>query len=616
MTDPAPQQAPIEDHALLSDQRTAALVTRGGTVDFLCMPRFDSPGLMLSLLGDADNGHWDLAVAGGEVAERRYLDGTLVLETLWRGPEGEATVTDFLAIAPEPSAGSGTDPHADPSRLVRLVRCTAGSVEIEQCLRIRFDDGATVPWMQSGPDLDDEAVLTAIAGADAISLHGPPLAPEEFSHVGSHRLTVGQETGWVLSWHRSWTPVPPPPPHDELLGSTLAQWRAWLGEVEIGEAYSDEVERSLLVLRGLTHRASGGIVAAATTSLPEEIGGVRTWDYRFCWLRDAALSLEALLAHGHTDAATAWRDWLLRAIAGDPENLQIMYTVTGERYIAERELPHLAGYAGSRPVRVGNGAATQFQGDVVGEVMLALSMLRDHGVEEDRWSWPLQRQLLAFACRHIDDRDQGLWEMRGEPQHFTHSRVMVWAAFDRGIDAVDSHGLDVDDDLLAQWRENRERLRAEILEHGVGPDGAFTQVYGGTEVDASLLQIPRTGFCAPDDEHMLATVRRIEEDLVDDAGFVLRYRTDGPDGNGSDGLPGTEHPFLVCGFWLVIQYAGMGREDDARALLDRLLGAGNDLHLFSEEYDSERRSMAGNFPQAFSHLGLIQAVDALAGRTR
>ena len=627
----------IEDHALLSDQRTTALVTRDGDIDWLCMPRFDSDALFCSLLGDDSHGHWSLRIADGEVLSRRYLPGTMVLETVWRSPTGAAIVTEFLPIdgggradgsattssegagsaageptgsTPGSSPGSATslagdvDDHSD---LVRTVTCTEGEVEVVQELMIRFEYGQAVPWVRRGEDSSGARVLIAVAGGDGIALHGPALRAEGRAHRGSHHLAAEETASWVLTWFPSWQEVPAAPDVGAELARTSEGWSSWLGQVRVEEEYSGPVARSLLVLRALTHRRTGGIIAAATTSLPEDFGGVRNWDYRFCWLRDAALSLEALLSHDHVDAAATWRDWLLRAIAGDPERLQIMYSITGDRNLPERELTHLPGYAGSTPVRVGNGAAAQYQADVVGEVMIALAMMRDHGVEESRWSWPLQKALVRFTAERIDVPDQGIWEMRGEPAFFTQGRVMVWATFDRAIRAVEEHGLPASAEDLARWTRLRAQVREEVLTRGVGPDGAFTQTYGSTEVDASLLQIPHTGFLPADDPHMLATVARIEQDLRTEDGLILRYRT-----QGQDGLPGDEHPFLVCCFWLVEQYAASGRRDEAVALMDQLLGCANDLDLLAEEYDSSAGRMAGNFPQAFSHLGLIRAVDALA----
>ncbi|WP_193106621.1 glycoside hydrolase family 15 protein [Brachybacterium sp. FME24] len=626
----------IEDHALLSDQRTTALVTREGDIDWLCLPRFDSDALFCSLLGDAENGHWSLRIAEGEVLSRRYLPATMVLETVWRSPTGTATVTEFMPITGseggadaggvgaydstggEPTgstAGSlpgsasslagDVDDHAD---LVRSVTCHEGEVEVVQELRIRFEYGQAVPWVRRGQDVDGEAVLIAVAGGDGISLHGPALTAHGRAHHGRHRLGADESAAWVLTWFPSWQRVAAAPDVDAALEHTVQEWAGWLGQVRVDGEYSEPVARSLLVLRALTHRRTGGIIAAPTTSLPEDFGGVRNWDYRFCWLRDAALSLEALLAHGHVDAAASWRNWLLRAIAGDPERLQIMYSITGDRNLPERELPHLTGYEDSLPVRVGNGAADQYQADVVGEVMIALAAMRDAGLEESEWSWPLQKALVRYTVDRIDLPDQGIWEMRGEPAFFTHGRVMVWATFDRAVDAVQNHGQPASAEDLAQWIRLREQIREEILTRGVGADGAFTQTYGSTEVDASLLQIPHTGFLPATDPRMLATVARIEQDLSTQDGLILRYRT-----QGQDGLPGDEHPFLVCCFWLVELYAASGRRADAVKLMDQLLACANDLLLLAEEYDSGAGRMAGNFPQAFSHLGLIRAVDALAG---
>ncbi|GAA1491043.1 GH15 family glucan-1,4-alpha-glucosidase [Brachybacterium sacelli] len=644
----------IEDHALLSDQRTTALVTREGDIDWLCMPRFDSDALFCSLLGDEEHGHWSLRIADGEVVSRRYLPATMVLETVWRSPTGTATVTEFLPIdadrtRPASDEGTGSDaslgettgPRADDSAsaggeptgstagsspgsatslsgdvddhsdLVRSVTCTEGEVEVVQQLKIRFEYGQAVPWVRRGQDTAVDRVLIAVAGGDGIALHGPPLAAKGRSHEGRHELTAGETAAWVLTWFPSWQEVPAEPDVASALERTSQGWSTWLGKVRVEDEHSEHVARSLLVLRALTHRRTGGIIAAATTSLPEDFGGVRNWDYRFCWLRDAALSLEALLAHGHVDAASTWRDWLLRAIAGDPERLQIMYSITGDRNLPERVLEHLPGYEGSVPVRIGNGAAVQYQADVVGEVMIALSAMRDAGLEESEWSWPLQKALVRFTVDQLDEPDQGIWEMRGEPAFFTHGRVMVWATFDRAIDAVQSHGQPASSEDLSLWKRLRDQVREEVMTRGVGDDGAFTQTYGSTEVDASLLQIPHTGFLPADDPHMLATVARIEQDLRTRDGLILRYRT-----QGQDGLPGDEHPFLVCCFWLVEQYAASGRLEEASALMEQLLGCANDLGLLAEEFDSGAGRMAGNFPQAFSHLGLIRAVDALAAARR
>ncbi|EYT48846.1 glycoside hydrolase family 15 protein [Brachybacterium muris] len=602
----------IEDHALLSDQRTTALVTRDGVIDWLCMPRFDSAAMLCSLLGDQSHGHWTLRIAGGEVVSRRYLPETMVLETEWRSPTGSAVITEFMPIAASdetsPCLQGDTRDHSD---LIRSVRCTGGTVEVEQELRIRFEYGSVVPWMRKDTDVEGRPVLAAVAGGDALAVHGPALTPQGRCHVGRHSASANETLTWVLTWHPSWMQIPPAPDLGDALEHTVSEWSQWLGQVRVHERYAQPVARSLLVLRALTHRRSGGIVAAATTSLPEDFGGERNWDYRYCWLRDAALSLEALLTHDHVNAAEQWRDWLLRAIAGDPDQLQIMYSIVGDRNLPESELEHLPGYEGSLPVRIGNGAAAQYQADVVGEVMIALGMMRERGVQESEWSWPLQKALVRYTEKRIDQPDQGIWEMRGDPAFFTHGRVMVWATFDRAITAVAHHGMPAAAEDVERWKQLREKLRAEILERGVDESGSFVQFYGSNEVDASLLQIPHTGFVPADDPHMLATVARIEQDLLTDDGLLLRYRT-----NGQDGLEGDEHPFLVCCFWLVEQYATSGRTEDALTMMDRTLACANDLDLMAEEYDGTAGRMAGNFPQAFSHLGLIRAVDAITGDIR
>ena len=597
----------IEDHALLSDQRATALVTRGGTIDWLCMPRFDAAAVFCSLLGDESHGHWTLRIADGEMVGRRYLPSTMVLETTWRSPTGTATVTDFMSVEPDDPSSLRGDIGAY-SNLIRTVTCTEGEVDVVQELKIRFEYGAMVPWVRKDHDADGVSVLTAIAGGDALALHGPELSAGDRTHLGRHTVRAEQSLSWALTWFPSWLEVPSAPDPQQALARTTGEWAGWLGKVHVHDRYAEEVARSLLVLRGLTHRHTGGIIAAATTSLPEDFGGVRNWDYRYCWLRDAALSLETLLTHGHVDAAVGWREWLLRAIAGDPEQLQIMYSIVGSRNLPEQQLAHLPGYEGSRPVRTGNGAVAQFQADVIGEVMIALAMMRDAGVEESAWSWPLQKSLVRYTAARIDLPDQGIWEMRGEPAYFSHGRVMIWAVFDRALAAVEHHGLPADEEELSSWRALREQMREEVMSRGVDSSGSFTQAYGRSEVDASLLQIPQTGFLPADDPHMVATVARIEQELLTDDGLVLRYLT-----QGQDGLPGDEHPFLVCCFWLVEQYVGMGREDDAVEMMQRTLDCANDLQLMAEEYDGRACRMAGNFPQAFSHLGLIGAVDALTG---
>jgi GH15 family glucan-1,4-alpha-glucosidase len=424
-------------------------------------------------------------------------------------------------------------------------------------------------------------------------------------HVGEFHVAEGITVDIVLTWWPSHRPHPTALDAQEYLDATLDWWEAWAGPNDPGQSdYAEYVLRSLLVLRALTHQETGGIVAAATTSLPEQFGGVRNWDYRFCWLRDASLTLEALLLHGYREEAKNWRNWLLRAIAGDPDDVQIMYGLAGERYLPERELDSLPGYRGASPVRVGNAAYTQYQADVLGEVLVSLEKARQCGETEDAFSWPLQKALLEYVEQNWQRPDQGIWEIRGPERYFTHSRVMVWAALDRGVRAVHDHGLEGPAD---RWAELRDRLRDEIEAKGWDDDRqTYVQHYGSREVDASLLVLPQVGYCAPDDDRMLSTVSAIEKDLLKD-GLLLRYRTE----SDVDGLPPGEYPFLACSFWLVEQYARSGREDDAKRLMDRMVTFCNDLGLLSEEYDVAGHRQVGNTPQAFSHLALVRAADAI-----
>ncbi|MFC4905059.1 glycoside hydrolase family 15 protein [Kocuria oceani] len=615
---------PLEDYALLSDLHTGPLVSRAGSIDWLCFPRFDSPSVFAALLGGPEDGRWKLSAVDGRVLSRRYLPRTFVLETTWATPTGTAVVTDFMP----PS-----DRQAD---LVRQVTCTRGTVAIEHDLRIRFDYNRAKPWTRR-VDLQGTARegLLSVAGPDALLLAGPLLHPheaqraepqEDMEHrhevspkghpddyqgavadrlTGIFRLTAGETLNWVLTWHKSHRYPPTPVEPQDVRERTVAYWQDWSQRVDGHHGHDELVLRSLMVLRALTHQATGGIVAAPTTSLPERFGGVRNWDYRYTWLRDAALTIETLIAHDFTDGALHWRNWLLRAVAGHPEDLQIMYGIAGERQLPETALSHLAGYEGSTPVRIGNGAVDQYQADVVGEVMLALAALRDAGIEEDEYSWGLQKNVLRFCEDNFDRPGHGIWEMRGQPTFFVHGRAMMWAAFDQGVRAVEEHNFD---GPVERWRELRDRLRQEILENGYNAElNCFTQTYDNTEVDASLLQLPHTGFLSYDDPKMLGTVTRIEQDLLDASGLLHRYRTEA----GLDGLPGTEYPFLICSFWLVKQYAHSGRHHQAQALLEQLAGYATDLGLYAEEYDPASGRLAGNFPQAFSHLGFIRAVDAV-----
>ncbi len=585
--------APIESHALLSNCRTAALVTDQGAIDWLCLPRYDSGSVFGALLGDEQHGCWSLRPTDTTAtASRRYDGDTFILVTRWQSATGVAEVHEFMPIDDEIDA------------VVRRVVGISGDVEFASELRLRFDYARAVPWVRQVGD-DDAPVLLAVAGPDAISVRGPRLRAEDTMHRGVFGVTAGETVDSVLSWDRSYHPHPVGCDVDATLERTRDWWTDWAARVDRTGAWEAHVLRSLLVLRALTHSETGGIVAAATTSLPEDFGGSRNWDYRFVWLRDAALTLEAYLAHGYTRAAERWRDWLLRAVAGDPADVQIMYGLGGERDLPERELTSLPGYDGAAPVRIGNGAVDQYQADVIGEVLVALEAARLAGVDETRYSWALQRALLTRVVEWFDRPDHGIWEMRGDLHMFTHSRAMVWAAFDRGVRAVDEHGLDGD---APTWRRLRDEVRREIDAQADAVGGYFPQHYDTDEVDASLLLLPIVGFCAADDPRMLATVERIEQTLMRD-GFVLRYRTSA----GTDGLAGDEHPFLACSFWLVEQYAASGRTDDAARLMDRMCAVANDVGLLSEEYDPATGRHAGNTPQALSHLALVGAADALAG---
>jgi len=588
---------PIEDYALLSNCRTAALVSREGSIDWLCVPRLDSGSLFGALLGDEDHGCWGLRpVDATATATRAYADDTFILVTRWESASGIAEVHDVMPIGEH---GSVAEDRID---IVRRIVGVKGLVEFDHTLRMRFDYARAMPWVrQVGTPESPE--LVALAGPNAVILRGARATASDHVHTGKLAVAEGQSVDLVLTWYPSHHEPPDRLAVDEVVERTRAWWQDWADRIVHEGPHRAEVVRSLLILRALTNHVTGGIAAAATMSLPEDFGGERNWDYRYVWLRDAALTLEALLDHGFIKVAAQWREWLLRAVAGDPADLQIMYGLAGERDLAERELDSFPGYAGSTPVRIGNGAALQYQADVIGEVLVTLAAARDAGLSESEFSWPLEKKLVAQAARQLDKPDNGLWEIRGDPHMFTHSRVMVWATFDRAVHAVEAHDLKGPVD---QWRELRDRVKAEIDEHGV-TDGCFTQYYGTTEVDASLLLLPQVGFCAPDDERMLATVAKIERDLMQD-GLLRRYRNS----TGVDGLSGEEYPFLACSFWLVEQYAATGRLDDARALMDRLCALVNDVGMLSEEYDVAGHRQAGNTPQAFSHLALVRAADALA----
>jgi len=589
------ETTPIEDYAVLGDTQTAALVSRAGSIDWLWLPEFDSPACFAALLGTPENGRWLLGPKAEARTTRRYLEHSFVLETTHETDTGTVRVLDLMPVG---------DGRAD---IIRSVTGVEGTVTMQHEWVVRFGYGLVRPWVSHdvGHRLDGD-VITAVAGPDLLLLRGTRLPhPEDGRHVDEFEVRAGETLTFSTTWFPSYDEVPPPLDVDSRVRETIEVTNRWAAQCDYDGPHRELVVRSLLTLRLMTHSRYGGIVAAPTTSLPEDFGGERNWDYRFCWLRDASLTLSALLASGYVDEARLWRNWLLRAVAGDPEDLQIMYTIDGSRQLPERTIDHLPGYAGSSPVRVGNAAVDQRQSDVLGEVMIALDEARSRGLELSTQAWSMQRALVDHLAEHWQEPDNGLWEIRGPLRHFTHSRVMVWAAFDRAVRGVENWGLDGPVD---RWRELRDRLRDEIESKGYDAGrNTFTQHYDTTEVDASLLLIPMVGFLPPDDPRVVGTVAAIEHDLMR-GGFLLRYRTQ----SGVDGLSGDEHPFLACSWWLVSAYAMGGEVEKATELMERLTGLFNDVGLVSEEYDPEGGRMVGNFPQAFSHLAFIGAAHALA----
>ncbi len=577
----------IEDYGLIGDLQTAALVGRDGSIDWLCLPRFDSGACFSALLGNEWDGRWLLAPdCEVERVERRYRERTLVHELDFHCATGSVRVIDFM-----PPRGREPD-------LVRIVEGLEGSVPMRLELVIRFEYGSIVPWVRR---MDDETRV-AIAGPDALALRTPvPMRGENLRTVADFTIEAGERKPFVLTWYPSHHELPPPITADHALEETCGFWRDWLGGCEYLGRWEDAVLRSLMVLKALTYGPTGGIVAAPTTSLPERIGGVRNWDYRYCWLRDATFALDALLESGFTAEAEAWRTWLLRAIAGDPDDLQIMYGPAGERRLPEYELPWLAGYEESRPVRVGNGASSQFQLDVYGEVMDVLHQARRREIEPDDQSWALQQVLLANLERRWREPDEGIWEVRGPRRHFVHSKVMAWVAFDRGVKAVEEFGRE---GAVERWRRCRDEIRAEVLDQGWSDElGSFVQSYGSDRVDASLLTIPLMGFLPPGDPRVRGTLEAVRRELLVD-GFVQRYRHD-EEVESVDGLPPGEGAFFLCSFWFVDNLILLGELDEAREMFERLLSLRNDLGLLSEEYDPKLERLVGNFPQAFSHIGLV-----------
>ena len=584
---------PIERYAVIGDCRTAALVGDDGSIDWLCLPRFDSASVFGALLGGPDQGHWSLRPTDPTAtATRAYASDTFTLVTRWTTADGEAEVVDLM-------------PRIDGrSDVIRRVRGIRGRVTMRHVLRVRFDYAETVPWMRQIGTADAPALL-AVAGPNALVVRGAELTARGHSHVGKGTIAAGETLDLQLSWFAPYTPVPELLDVDDAIERTAEWWGSWLRDRAPSGRHDDAVRRSLLVLRLLTHVDTGGIVAAVTTSLPEAPRGTRNWDYRYVWLRDAALTLEALMNHRFVHEAGAWRRWLLRAIAGDPADVQIMYGLAGERRLPEWEAESLPGYRGASPVRIGNAASKQFQADVYGEVMIALDGARHVGLDEDEFSWSLQLALLREVERNLERPDHGIWEIRGEERRFTHSRVMLWAALDRGICAVEHDGRS---GPVEQWRLLRARLEAEIEDTGFDRVlGSYVQFAGSHEVDAALLQLPQIGYLAYDDPRMLGTVARIEETLLRN-GLLRRYRTEAD----IDGVRGDENAFFACSFWLVEQYAHTGRLAEAEALMARLLGFRSEVGLLSEEVDPRNGRHAGNTPQALSHLALVRANDAIA----
>ena len=585
----------IEDYALIGDTQTAALVGRDGSIDWLCLPRFDSAACFAALLGDDSNGRWLLAPKDPvERVERRYRDGTLVLETDFHTAGGVLQVVDSMPIRDE------------APDVVRVARCLSGHVTVRLELVLRFDFGHVVPWVRRATD----GGLTAIAGPDAVHfIPGRPVVGRDLTTVGEFELDAGDEVPFVLTWYPSHEAAPAAVDGLAATTDTTEWWGEWSARSNFDGQHAGLVQRSLITLKALTYAPTGGIVAAPTTSLPEAIGGVRNWDYRFCWVRDATLTLQALLHAGYTDEARAWRHWLLRAVAGSPGEMQIMYGPAGERRLTEFEVDWLPGYEGSAPVRVGNAAAGQFQIDVFGELMDALLLARADGLASDDDAWSLQVALMAYLEDVWDEPDEGLWEVRGERRHFVHSKVMAWVAFDRAVRMAEDFDRE---GPLDRWRELRAQIHREVCEHGFDRGrGTFTQSYGSRGLDAATLMIPLVGFLPPDDERVTGTVDAIMRELYVD-GFVLRYDTEDAD----DGLPPGEGAFLPCSFWLADCLAMMGRADEAGALFDRLAGLANDVGLLAEEYDPRLGRMVGNFPQAFTHVGLVNTAMNLDGAMR
>ena len=584
----------IEQYALIGDTQTAALVGDDGSIDWLCVPRFDSGACFAALLGDDRNGRWLLAPAsGGRATRRSYREGTLVLETEWDTPEGTIRVVDCMPVR---------DRSVD---LVRVVEGVRGRVPMRMDFVVRFDYGSIIPWIHS-----EGGTIRIIAGPSALCLSTPVrVEGADLRHTAEFTVAAGERVPFVLAGYPSYEQPPPRIDADEAITRTTRFWRSWSAQSTYDGEWADEVQRSLITLKALTYAPTGGIVAAPTTSLPEWIGGVRNWDYRYCWLRDATFTLYSLMSAGYTDEAWAFRDWLLRAVAGDPAHLQIMYGAAGERRLDEYEVDWLPGYERSAPVRVGNAAHGQYQLDVYGEVLDSLHQTRLRGIEEDPNAWAVQQAVLEFLESGWQNPDEGIWEVRGGRRDFVHSKVMAWVAFDRAVKGVEQFGLDGPVD---RWRACRDEVHREVLDQGFDATrNTFTQSYGSNALDASTLMIPLVGFLRADDPRVAGTVDAVQRELVAD-GFVQRYRSE----EGVDGLPAGEGVFLPCSFWLADCLNMLGRTADARALFERLLGLANDVGLPAEEYDPVAERLLGNFPQAFTHVSLVNTAGNLSGTSR
>jgi GH15 family glucan-1,4-alpha-glucosidase len=589
--------APIEDYALIGDCHTGALVSRAGSIDWLCLPRFDSGACFAALLGTADHGHWSIAPnAEKSVARRRYRGDTLILETDFETDEGKVTVVDFMP------------PRTVQPDIVRTVVGRTGRVPMRLELVLRPDYGSLVPWVRR---LDGG--ISAVAGPDGFHFHSDiELHGEDLTTIGDFTVSEGESVSFTMTWFPSHQKPPRPIDPAKALESTESWWRHWSKRCQDRGPWAEAVIRSLITLKSLTYAPTGGIAAALTTSLPEQLGGTRNWDYRYCWPRDATFTLYALLESGFIEEARAFRNWLLRAVAGQASQLQAVYGIAGEHRLTEIELPWLPGYENSAPVRVGNGAWQQLQLDVYGEVMATAFLARGKGLPPDENAWRIQGVLMDQLETIWTEPDEGIWEIRGERQRFTYSRVMAWVAADRAVKTVERFGAD---GPVERWRQLRATIHNEVCRQGFNAElNSFVQHYGSRDLDASLLMIAMVGFLPADDPRVVGTVEAIQRRLVRD-GFVMRYETE----SGVDGLPTGEGAFLLCSFWLVDNLVLLGRLDEAQTLFERLLGLRNDVGLLSEEYDPQRKRLLGNFPQAFSHVALVNSArnlsQALAGKT-